>query len=275
MDGFVMETSEQFLGLAYIFANDYKCTSGFSPLPGTHTDARALCSALKSLYFKCRVLTNLSASEFALELDRLASSRAPVCCKYVVFAFCGHGNEQSLFAQDGKELPMGSLVDKFKADQMKNLAGRIRLLFIDACRGVRRDDGVMITVDSRGGEILPYALLPLGANMLVANSTMIGYVSQEVKDGHVSKSIWMPILAEELAKTNNSILEVLTTVNKKMIEYSIELKKMNPLIFPQSHFVGNTLFLPCNLYLDAQIFRQWMSASEYGTCMVRSFRMIL
>ena len=260
------QAAEQFLGLAFIFANDYTTTPGFNPLPGTHTDARALRSALESLHFKCRVFTNLSASEFALELDRLTSSRAPDCCKYVVFAFCGHGNEQSLFAQDGKELPMGNLVDKFKADQMKNLASRIRLLFIDACRGVRRDEGVMVTVDSRGGKLLPYALLPLGSNMLVAFSTLIGYVSQEVKDGHVSKSMWMPILAEELAKTNDSIHTVLTTVNRKMIEYSTELKRTKPLIFPQSHFVGHTLFVPCNLYHDAQIFGQWMSASEYGTC---------
>ena len=76
----------------------------------------------------------------------------------------------------------------------------------------------------------------------------------------------MPILAEELAKINDSIHTVLTTVNRKMIEYCTELKRTKPLIFPQSHFVGHTLFVPCNLYHDAQIFGQCMSASEYGTC---------
>ena len=253
--------AELYLGVALIIANDYSTTRGFDPLPGTRTDAGALRNCLQSLHFKCTVLTNLSAAECARELDSITSSSAPPCCKYVLFAFCGHGNEHALFAQDGKELPMGHLVEKFNADQMKNLAGRVRLLFIDACRGVRRDGGVVVTVESRGGRLLPYTLVPTGANMVVAFSTLPGYVSQEVKDGHVSKSMWMPILAEELARTNDSILGVLTTVNRKMIDYSLELQKTNPYIFPQSHYVGNTLFSPCNIYRDAQIFE--MGASKY------------
>ena len=256
---------EQFLGLALVIANDYTTTSGFDPLPGTHTDARALRHALESLQFKVAVKNNISASDCAVEIDRLASSSVPPCCRYVLFAFCGHGNEHALFAQDGKELPMGGLVEKFYEDQM-NLTGKIRLLFIDACRGTRKDSGVVVTVDSRGGKLPWQRLLPVGSNMVVAFSTLPGFVSQEVKDGPVSKSVWMPILAEELANTNDSIHVVLTTVNRKMIDYSNELKKMNPLVFPQSHYVVNTLFSPCNLYHDAQIFSQWLSASECTWC---------
>ena len=163
---------EQFLGLVLVIANDYTTASGFDPLPGTHTDARALRHALESLQFKVAVKNNISASDCAVEIDCLASSSTPPCCRYVLFAFCGHGNEQTLFAQDGKELPMGRLVEKFYIDQM-NLTEKIHLLFIDACRGMRKGSGVVVTVDSRGGK-LPSQSLSIRANMVVTFSTSQG-----------------------------------------------------------------------------------------------------
>ena len=134
-----------------------------------------------------------------------------------------------------------------------NLTEKIHLLFIDVCRGTRKGSGVVVTVDSRGGKLPSQRLLSIRANMVVTFSTLPGFVLQEVQDGLVSKCVWMPILAEELTKTTDDIHSVLTTVNRKMIDYSNELKKMNPLVFPQSHYIVDTLFSPCNIYHNAQI----------------------
>ena len=250
-----------YLGLALIVANDYHNTKGFHPLPGTHGDAQSLRLALQSLHFQCSVRFNISAADFARELDGFVSSRVPACCKYVVFAFCGHGDEQALFGQDGKGLEVSEFTKKFEADQMPHLAGKVRLLFIDACKGDQKDYGVVVPV-ARGGEVIPHFVVPRGANMLIVYSTRPGYVSQEIKEGKISKSIWMPILAEEITNRKEGIDDVLRAVNRRMVDYSNELRERNSKIFPQSHFVTSTLLTPVNLVMEAEMFQQWLSASE-------------
>lgn len=265
--------SGSYLGIALIIANDYRNTKGFHPLYGTHNDAQSLQRSLQSLHFKCSVLFDVRAADFARELDDFVCSRVPACCKYVLFAFCGHGDDRALFAQDGKRLDVEQVTKKFDADQMAHLAGKVRLLLIDACKGDLKDYGVAVQVDlrggevnSRGGEVVPHIMLPRGANVLVACSTLPGYVSQEVKEeGHLSKSVWMPILAEEIARMNASLMDVLVTVNRRMLEYSTLLGEKNPKIFPQIHCITvNTLLTPVNLVKEAEMFQQWLFASEYG-----------
>ena len=200
---------------------------------------------------------DISAADFARELDGLASSRVPACCKYVVFAFCGHGDEQAVFGQDGKGLEVSELTKKFEADQMPFLACKVRLLFIDACKGDRKDYGVQVV--SRGGEVIPHFIVPCGANMLVAYSTRPGYVSQEIKEGNTSRGIWMSILVDEITKRKESITEVLGAVNRRMVDYCTELREKNSKIFPQSHYVTSTLLDPVNLVMEAEMFQQWLS----------------
>ena len=171
-----------------------------------------------------------------------------VCaCRYVLFAFCGHGEEGILYTSDGKSVEIEGLLDHFNSYYNPNLSGKVRLIFLDACRGDRQDRGLVI---QHGGRI-ERRLVSGRTDILIAYSTLPGYTSQEVLTDRGYQSLWMPVLAEQLFLCNESILNVLVRVNNIMQRKAIEIltnKKCG--IHLQVHEVINTLVTPVHLVQD-------------------------
>ena len=63
-------------------------------------------------------------------------------------------------------------------ERLAYLADKVKMLFIDACRGSKRDEGVNII--SRGAEHVPFIRLPEKSNFIVAYSSLLGYKLQEI-----------------------------------------------------------------------------------------------
>lgn len=212
--------SPEAVGLAIIISNDYTSTR-HSELPGTQIDAIKMKDTFARLKYATVCRHNIKTLELnSLLVEASRNVHYPPNYKRIVFVFAGHGNHNNcLFMQDGKETHVKSIIKFFLPIEAQHLAHIPKLFFIDACRGDSIDPGCIagchVSCKSRGGEPLTNLLLPSKGNYLLAYSTTSGYQSYEMKD---KGGMWLRILAENLRASRKSVLDVLTEVNRALIE---------------------------------------------------------
>jgi len=206
------------VGIALIVANDYRDTSK-RYLSGTESDAHKMVGAFTFLGYQTILKRNVSRDVFVMEYKKLASYNYSLCrCKRIVLVFSGHGgideNERGvLIMQDEEKVTITELVDEFKATNNGNhtLTTTTRMFFIDACRGDMEEPRV-VSRSPRGGQFIDQKSSEAG--ILIAYSTTENHKAYECNNG----GFWIQLLAQEICTSNESILTVLTRVNKKLNE---------------------------------------------------------
>lgn len=224
-------TCPQAQGLAIIISNDYRGTK-LPPLSGTHRDLERMQSAFMRLQYGVVSRHNMIKSRLtSLLLEASQQVQYPPTYRRIVVVFAGHGTyDDQLVTQDCYHVKLDDIVNMFLPKQAQHLASIPKLFFIDACRGEKEDPGYTCLMRSttipRGGKLLTISRLPSEGNYLLAYSTMYGYKSYEMcgKGG-----VWMTLLSEKLVTVNKSVLDVLTDVNKDLIDsYQDELYIQQP-----------------------------------------------
>ena len=115
-------------GLAFLLTNCDSDEDDF--LPGTIHDHDNWMRALTELNFDVRWERNLDEK---LMKDFLATARGTeFTCKYVIFVFSGHGEEDSLYSQDGEKVSLKE--DIFPNFFNGTMFTAHKLFFLDACR---------------------------------------------------------------------------------------------------------------------------------------------
>ena len=209
-------------GLALIVANDYRCTR-IAPLTATSNDAQLLKASLVDLNYTVVHKCNINKIDLLSLLHDVTSMTFPDNLKRFVFAFSGHGtNDSDMVMQDGESVNTEFVVAKFLPVSRPQLSGIPKLFFIDACRGQRADTGVTrvqydettALVVSRGAKALQSVRYPSEGNFLIAYSTTAGYEAYEYTD---RGGLWMSVLAKKLVSEDKSVVDVLTDVNQELI----------------------------------------------------------
>ena len=213
-------TCPQAQGLAIIISNDYRGTK-LPLLSGTHQDLERMQSAFMKLQYAVVSRHNMIKSRLtSLLLEASLRVQYPSTYRRIVVVFAGHGTyDDQLFTQDCYRVKLDDIVSMFLPKQAQHLASIPKLFFIDACRGEKDDPGYTCPMRSttipRGGKLLTTSHLPSEGNYLLACSTMYGYKSYEMQG---KGGVWMTLLSEKLVAVNKSVLDVLTDVNKDLID---------------------------------------------------------
>ena len=216
-------------GLAVIVSNAYGTTPGLQVLNGTTEDGKLMTSAFKFLNFATLWRQNVTEHELMQLLSEVSHyHNYPESYKCIAFVFSGHGLDANhLYMQDGSLITVNSIVEALLPRLAPQIGSIPKLFFIDACRGKRVLSNEAVIVPRHGGisgivqETLQRGVsdetlhVPPKGNFLVAYSTMPEYQSYEVKG---KGGVWMTSLAERLRTSSDSVQDILSEVNKDLMQ---------------------------------------------------------
>lgn len=193
--------------------------------PGTNKDVESLSEVFTSYGFEVRIENNATAERIAEVMKAVAeedhSQRGCFVC--VVLS---HGKDGGFYCYDDF-MEEEFLFKLFKGENCKQLVGKPKLFFIQACRGDKFDSGVTpyasVATTSTGR-------IPIEADFLCHYSTPPGYVAfRNIFDG----SWFIQSLCEMLKKYGKKyeLMQILTRVNHKVaFKYEASGKKEMPCI---------------------------------------------
>ena len=200
------------------------------PLPnGPMEDTQSMKEAFDYLKFFTMVKHNLTQDELISLSCFMANYPLPKSCQRFVLTFSGHGGNGFINSEDEKRVNINDIVAAFTPPNCNNsLVSIPRLFFFDTCRGNLVDIGIL----ARGGDEKWQFKVPSTGNILVAYATTAGYKAFEGTDG----GFWSSILAEKLVSSHDSIYDVLTKVNRELIN---KIKIMQGPGFQQPELLGS------------------------------------
>lgn len=232
-------------GLAVIITNDYEANPLLSALPGIHRDGEEMQKAFSRLniatHRECNVTGHRLKDLVAEFRDYFTSNHPPNYSeKYgcISFVFSGHGREEgySLVGQDGESVSLHEEIVKPLLEEggMDGQLGRTsKLFFIDACCGNGKYEPFYPPVSTTYSE---------ADNCLMAYATVPSFESW--MDPERGSGAWLPAVAEELGKGDDSVRNVVSKVNEKLWERCKEKPWLEKYRQPSS-----TLGLHSHLYL--------------------------
>ncbi|KAI9518637.1 hypothetical protein NQZ68_035513 [Dissostichus eleginoides] len=198
---------------------------------GTQADAGALRTVFTALGFTVLVRDNLTAGDMKMELQKLCR-RSFLDEDALVICVLSHGEKECVFGTDGKPVFLRELSQPFSSRAAPTLAGKPKLLFIQACQGSGYQRGSMpcppkpkqeeeereSRLEEDAGP-LHGETVPWDADFLLGMATV-----PECKSfrNTTTGSIYIQELCKQLKKSassstdNADILTVLTRVNREV-----------------------------------------------------------
>ena len=229
-----LDISSRHRGVAVIIGNSYTRTDvmksrRLQSLPNAPIkDTQSMREAFDYLKFFTIVMHDLTQDELISLSYSLANYFLPKSCQRFVLSFSGHGGNGFIYSEDEKRVKINDIVSAFTPPNCNDCLAVIpRLFFFDTCRGDLRDSGHT----PRGGDERWQSKIPSAGDMLVAYATTEGYKAFEGDDG----GFWSNILAKKLVSSNDSIYDVLTEVNRALIN---KIRIMHGPDFQQPELLG-------------------------------------
>ncbi|KAM6269548.1 caspase-6 [Porphyrio hochstetteri] len=190
---------------------------------GTFADRNNLERSLTDLGFEVRLFDDLRADDVERKLtEACKDDHSNADC--FVCVFLSHGEDDHIYAFDGK-IQIEAITDMFKGNRCPSLAGKPKIFIIQACRGDKHDDAILVhdAIDSRDESSISETevdaagiyTLPAGADFLMCYSVAQGYYSHR---DTLNGSWYIQDLCETLRKHGSSLefTELLTVVNRKV-----------------------------------------------------------
>ncbi|EDO41263.1 predicted protein [Nematostella vectensis] len=203
----------------------FDADSGLKSRAGSDIDASNLQSLFMSLRYRVKRLNDLTMRQMKNTLFDFAKNNHKNSDSVVV-CILSHGLEGRIYGVDGGLLNISDVISMFNGYQAKDLIGKPKLFFLQACRGGDFDHGArMEQIDSPTDK----SSLPSEADFLIAYATVPGYVSWR----HQEKGSWFIQALVEVFKTDattEDVLSMLIKVNRKVaLEFeSFNRKKQMP-----------------------------------------------
>ncbi|XP_076837156.1 caspase-7-like isoform X2 [Brachyhypopomus gauderio] len=201
-------------GVCVIISNEH-FTNPRLNREGSRKDADALEDVFRFLGFKVEVHKDLTAQKMK-ELMREYSEQQHdgdcwVCC------VLSHGNSEGVLGCDVNLCPTEDIFSPFNGKNCPSLLGKPKVFFIQACRGSKRQEKLVISDDAvtPDTEKESYSI-PKDSDFLFARSTVYGYEAyQSPEEG----SWFIQSLCRHLregSEGGDDILTVLTRVNDEV-----------------------------------------------------------
>ncbi|KAJ3660714.1 hypothetical protein Zmor_005150 [Zophobas morio] len=205
-------------GIAVIFNHVDFSHPECSRREGSDKDRDDLVEMFHDLNFNVSVHNDLTAHDIASELIKVSrmDHTDSDCLAIVVMS---HGNNGKLYARD-REYPTRTIWEYFTANNCPTLAGKPKLLFVQACRGSCLHSAATLHYQTGGVEedsssVDAYYSIPVMADILVMYSTVEGYYSYRDpgKGAYFIKSLVKEM--KQYHKTKD-LLTILTFVNREV-----------------------------------------------------------
>ncbi|GMT16776.1 hypothetical protein PFISCL1PPCAC_8073, partial [Pristionchus fissidentatus] len=211
-------------GYALIISNER-----FRTMPerrGTRVDMNALHTLFSSLGYEVQVQENLSSKDLLHSISTFASSSSHSFTSSVVLCVLTHGEHDALFGVDDELVSTHRILSCFNSINAPNLAGKPKIILLQACRGERKDRGWDDTDSGRpleflsclrgeGSRMLTRRKSPAEADLIVAYATPPLHVSWRNSE----KGSWFIQAFVEVVKkraVDSDLLSILTLVNEKV-----------------------------------------------------------
>lgn len=201
-------------GMAIILNHEHFEIPSLKARAGTNVDCSNLHNSLTLLHFNVRVRKDLSHKEIQAEMEAIANMdhRDNDC---ILIAILSHGEMGHIYARD-YHYKLDTIWSFFTAARCPSLAGKPKLIFVQACQGDQLDGGVTLRsrTETDGDSAMSYKI-PVYADFLIAYSTIPGYYSWR----NTTKGSWfMQSLCQELDKNGKKydILKLLTFVIQRV-----------------------------------------------------------
>ncbi|XP_012277844.1 caspase-1 [Orussus abietinus] len=212
VDSEVYDMSHDRRGVALIFNHAH--FKSMPSRPGTVKDCKDLERTLTDHDFEVRIYTDPTIDTITTALKSTAAEDHTDADCLVVVAM-SHG-ESGLLHSYNTLYPVEVLWKFFTADRCPSLAGKPKLVFIQACRGDRLDDGVTIIHETDGAAIFS---IPTYADIMIAYSTYDGFFSWR---NPTAGSWFIQSICNELNRNGRTrdLLTMMTFVNRRVgLEY--------------------------------------------------------
>jgi len=211
-------------GLALIISNeDFK--KEFNPRAGGAVDVEKLDKLFSDLGFAVTTAKNLKQKEIQKTVQRFKNS-ITTNIDMVIISILSHGDNGNLVDIDGEELDIEEeIISQFYNTSCEVLVGKPKLFLLQYCRGDKRDMGKQVptgaeTRASRPPDdiVLPSTKIPGVTDVLIANSTVPGFVSnRNTRDGTWFVQCFEKVVREGI-KHKMDIRDMFDRMQEKMQE---------------------------------------------------------
>ncbi|XP_031553730.1 caspase-2-like [Actinia tenebrosa] len=207
---------------------------------GSEKDQENFTLLFEYLGFLVETINRTSGDELLAELHRISTEYDFSTTDCFVLCIMSHGENDSIYASDGKRLPPSLIVSLFWNSRCKSLAGKPKLFFFQGCRGKRKDRGVPLS-DVPGDEMKTAindsfpstsesndaSTIPETADILEFYSCYVGFNAFRNSE---TGSPFIQTIVEVFRKyaCRHHILELITKVKKRVSESQHLGKKQMP-----------------------------------------------
>ncbi|KAG6800595.1 caspase-3 [Apis mellifera caucasica] len=191
---------------------------------GTNYDEKAINETFSTLGFEVKIYKDLKFNKIIEVITSLQNENHDDC-DCICFFILTHGKIGDNVSAYDISYPVQMIWQPFNSDNCISLAGKPKLFFIQACRGVTSDSGIQgrSGIDS---DEMTY-VLPMTADFLYAYSTMEGcYSFRDTNKGSWYIQTLCKVINEHWK--NYDMLKMLTiTLRKVATEYSSQHDEMD------------------------------------------------
>ena len=233
----------QGIKLAIVFNNRKFKDNRMKERNGTEKDVQAISQTFAELSFEIEVLENPTYTEICQKLKSIQKLKNLSCLALFILT---HGEENGVLASyDGTYTLNKHIVTELLPEKCPSLAGKPKLIFIQACQGRNKDEGVMLVprvvdeedanqihrvIETEGlPENIPYCI-PNHGDFLIFSAAYQGYVSFR----HPETGSWfMQALCDQIndSKPDEDLNSILTKVSfyVAITKPSMDQKKQVPM----------------------------------------------
>lgn len=206
---------------------------------GSDIDAMQLKKLFTELQYNVEEHRNQTAVELKNTVLQFSKMDGHKEADSMVFCLLSHGLEGQIYGCDGELVSITHLVAMFNGYEAKDLIGKPKMIFIQACRGVEFDYGAHLEMTDNGfiskvdevhvqptdvkaafsndqaETLFKPETIPAEADMLVAYSTAPGYVSWS----HLQKGSWFVQALVDVFRSHaerEDVVSMLVRVNAKV-----------------------------------------------------------
>lgn len=207
---------------------------------GSEIDVDLVKALFDDLGFKVKTRENLTKKDLMDELDNVVCQDHSAYDCFVLWLM-SHGQSGKVMCSDKDSILFETLWDMFS--NCRELRGKPKLFFIQACRGEKEDEGMSDVIDAdisaykrlnesneaknavsaEDSVNQPATTIPSNSDILFAFSTVDRFVAYRNKS---KGSYYVRCLVEVFRErvTDDHLLDILTLVNKKVSEVAVEDK---------------------------------------------------
>ena len=120
------------------------------PRHGSEEDVHQLKELFGALEFEVHISENRTKREMLNEVDFFAYEKDHSDYDCFVLWLMSHGRSGEVFGSDGVPLPIQTIKDMLSNASCATLRGKPKLLFVQACRGDKEDEGVNVVTNACG-----------------------------------------------------------------------------------------------------------------------------